>query len=73
MSRRRHDKRHGHQSVHARWHEYRESAEDVKTSEASRGLGIGKKVSFIPHRCKGCWLIGTFGEADVNILIPTGE
>jgi hypothetical protein len=53
MSIHRHDERNGYQSIHARWHEYRETARDVKTKVVSRGVDINKHLGIMPHRGPG--------------------
>ena len=55
MSRRRHHERHGHYGVHVRWHEYRRTTGDVKTSVVRRGMNmaLGKhscKILTFPYR-----------------------
>jgi hypothetical protein len=44
MSRRRHHERNGYYGVHARWHEYRVTAGDVKPSVVSRGVDIDQQL-----------------------------
>jgi hypothetical protein len=50
MRRRRHHERHGHDDVHVRWHEYRGTAGDVKTSVVRRGVDIDRRGCVMPHR-----------------------
>jgi hypothetical protein len=53
MRRRRHHERHGHDDVHVRWHEYRGTAGDVKTSVVRRGVDIDQPRGVTPHRRTG--------------------
>jgi hypothetical protein len=53
MSRRRHHERHGHYGVNVRWHEYRGTAGDVKTSVVRRGVDIDQPRGVMPHRSTG--------------------
>jgi hypothetical protein len=53
MSRRRHHERHRHYGVHVRWHEYRRTTGDVKTSVVRRGMNIDQPRGVIPHWSTG--------------------
>jgi hypothetical protein len=53
MSRRRHHECHGHYDVTVRWHEYRGTAGDVKTSVVRRGVDIDQPRDVMPHRGPG--------------------
>jgi hypothetical protein len=70
MSRRRHHERHGHYGVNVRWHEYRGTAGDVKTSVVRRGVDIDQQRGVIPHQSTGYHLGDGGGLRDTVGVIP---